>query len=123
MPPRLAYHRLKPSSSALERTIWDEVCSIFLCFISPLIVRDEIRAVDLAGLGFKLLDRMEQLCNADASLILQPRYQSTPTVIAAMRNAPAILFPSLRWRSPPGNANSLDWWNTLRGVLDSFVAG
>src|ERR1700722_2215619 len=116
-------YRIKSSSSALNRTIWDEVCSIFLCFISPLIKRNEIRAVDLAGLGFQLLDRMGLLCEEDASVILQTRYQSTPIIVTAMRNAPAILFPSRQWRSPPGNADSLDWWNTLRDILDSFVTG
>jgi hypothetical protein len=121
MPPRLAEHRIMKSSSALARTVWDEVCSIFLCFISPLITEDEIRAVDAAGLLAQVLYHMSKLCGPDPSRILQPQHQSNPTIVEAMRNAPAILFPGRLWQEPPDNANSLDWWDTLRGILNSFV--
>jgi hypothetical protein len=119
MPPRLAYHKLKPSSSALDRTIWDEVCSIFLCFISALVTKDKIRAVDSMGLLGKLLDRMLSLCRGDAALLLR-QYQSDP-IVGAMRSAVAKLFGNKEWMRPPPEADSLDWWNKLREILDSFV--
>ena len=124
MPPRLAYHRLKPSLpmlSGLCRTLWDEVCSMFLCFILPLVIKDEVRVVDSTGHLCKLLDRMELLFD-DPTDILRPQYKSNPMVVAAMRKAVPIIFLN-RWRSPPANASSLDWWDTLRVVVDSFVAG
>jgi hypothetical protein len=46
------------------------VCSLLLCPTSPLITKDEIQAVDLAGLGFRLLDCMV-LPYADAANMLQ----------------------------------------------------
>ena len=74
--------------------------SMFLCFIMPLLVEDEIRVTNLVGLTFKLLDRMGLLCDEDSADILRPQYQSNPIVVAAMRNVIPVIFPN-RWRSTP----------------------
>jgi hypothetical protein len=128
MPPRLAYHKLVPkfSSPTLSRTIWDEVCSIYLCFISPLIEEDAIQARDSAGLLANLLIRMSMLYEDDTlMLMLWPQYRSNSTVVAAFKSAAVKLLPDPRrgWKSPPGDASSELWWDRLRGILDSFVAG
>ena len=124
MPPRLAYYKLKPMPgfSSLSRTIWDEVCSIYLCFISPLIKKDGIQAHNTVGLVFKLLNRMIMLHMGDTSLLL-PQHQSNTTVVAAFKSAVVILFPNNVWVLPPDDAGSELWWDRLRGILDSFVAG
>jgi hypothetical protein len=121
MPPRLAYHRLFPEPSSLSRTIWDEVCSIYLCFISPLIKEDAVQARDTAGLGFRLLDRMIKLYVGETFMLL-PQYQSNSTVVAAFKNAVVKLFPNHVWSLPPDDAVSELWWDRLRGILDEFVA-
>src|ERR1700722_2382882 len=124
MPPRLAYRRLKPPMpefSSLSRTIWDEMCSIYLCFISPLSEKDGIQAHNTVGLGFKLLNWMIGLPLGD-TLMLLPQYRSNPIVVAAFESAVVKLFPDRVWRSPPHDAGSELWWDRLRGILDSFVA-
>ena len=126
MPPRLAYHKLKPEPMpevSLHRTLWDEVCSIYLCFISPLLAQDGIQAHTSTELLAKLLDRMTMLEKGD-TLMLLPQYRSNPTVVAAFESATLILFPDPRrgWKSLPDDAGSELWWDRLRGILDSFVA-
>ena len=125
MPPRLAYYKLKscmPEFSSLSRTIWDEVCSIYLCFISPLIKKDWIQAHSSRELLANVLNRMIMLHMGDTSLLL-PQHQSNTTVVAAFKSAVVILFPNNVWVLPPDDAGSELWWDRLRGILDSFVAG
>ena len=126
MPPRLAYYKLKPMPgfSSLSRTIWDEMCSIYLCFISPLIKKDGIQARSSTELLANLLDRMTMLYQGD-TLLLLPQYQPNHTVVAAFKSATVILFPEAHrsWKSLPDDADSELWWDRLRGILDSFVAG
>ena len=91
---------------------------MFLCFITPLVVNNEIRVINSTGLTFKLLDRMGLLCDVDPVDILRPQYRPNPIVVAAMRSAIPVIFPN-RWRRPPDNANSLDWWNVA--WRDGFI--
>src|ERR1700722_18325492 len=108
MPPRLAYHRLKQRSTpefSLYRTLWDEVCSIYLCFISPLLEKAPIR--DVPGVFANML-----LYLGD-TLMLWPQYQSNPTVVAAFKSAAVKLFPDRQWTSPPHDAGSELWWDRL----------
>jgi hypothetical protein len=67
-----------------------------------------------------LLARVIVLSTGGASL-LRPRYQSDSTVAAAMKSAVAQLFVG-QWVTPPHDADSPKWWDTLRGILYSFVA-
>jgi hypothetical protein len=86
-----------------------------------LISKHEAQAASLADLHGRLVGRMVLLCMGGATL-LRPRYQSDSTVIDAMKSAVANLFADREWLTPPHDADSPKWWDTLRGILDSFVA-
>ncbi len=124
MPPRLAFHKLYPDLSPpnLARTIWDEVCSIYLCFVSPLTKKIANQAHDVGSLRANLWLQADTISTGNTNMLL-PQYQSNSTVVAAFKNAAGKVFQDRLWQSPPDDAGSQLWWDILRSILDSFVAG
>ena len=130
MPPRLAFYMLKTSSVApnISRTPWDEMCSIFLCFISTVL--DERRGPDApalyrdATLG-QLASRMSQLLEDTEDYCarnLRPLYKENSVIVSHIQQAIAILFPNKSWITPPPDAGSMEWWNKMHNILDLLAS-
>ena len=129
MPPRLAYYTLHISSEhrTISRTPWDEMCSVFLCFIH--IILDERRDPDappldrqttLAHLSLRmthLIKNLEIYCERH----LRPLYKTNSALVSRMQQAIVVLFPTGDWFTPPPDAESLEWWSKMHDILDSFV--
>ena len=130
MPPRLAYYKLSNIRNwrpIISRTPWDEMCSIFLCFIHAIL--DEHRDPDappfdrqttLAYLTLhmtKLVEEFEGFC----TLHLWPLYAANSVLVSHIQQAITVLFPNRDWSQPPPDAESLEWWSTMCDILDSFV--
>jgi hypothetical protein len=130
MPPRLAYYMLsniRNRPPTISRTPWDEMCSVFLCFIH--VILDERRNPDaptfdrettLAYLTLRihqLVWDFERIC----ALRLRPLYKANSALVSRIQQAIAVLFPNRDWSRPPPDAESLKWWSTMRHILDSFV--
>jgi hypothetical protein len=129
MPPRLAFYMLKTSSVApnISRTPWDEMCSIFLCFISTVL--DERRSPDAPPLNREatlgqltsrmtlLLEDIEDYCARN----LRPLYKENSVIVSHIQQAIAILFPNKTWITPPPDAGSMEWWKKMHNILD-FLA-
>ena len=130
MPPRLAFYMLKPSSVApnVSRTPWDEMCSVFLCFICTVL--DERRSPDVPPLDREatfgqltsrmtlLLEDIEDYCARN----LRPSYKENSVIVSRIQQAIAILFPNKKWITPPPDAGSMEWWNKMRNVLDLLAS-
>ena len=126
MPPHLAFYMLRPSIVApiVSRTPWDEMCSIFLCFISTVL--DERRSPDAPPLNREvtlgqltsrmtlLLEDVEDYCARN----LRPLYQENSVLVSHIQQAIAILFPNKSWITPPPDAGSMEWWNKMHNILD-----
>ena len=130
MPPRLAFHMLKISSVApnVSRTPWDEMCSIFLCFIYAVL--DERRSPDAPPLNRELTfgqlnSRMNQLLEDIEDYCarnLRPLYKENSVIVSHIQQAIAILFPNKRWITPPPDAGSMEWWNKMHDILDLLAS-
>jgi hypothetical protein len=129
MPPRLAYYMLDIYSRppTISRTPWDEMCSVFLCFIH--VILDEHRDPDAppfdreTTLGY-LTIRMNRLVEAFEGFYahhLRSLYEADSALLSRIKQAITILFPNEVWRKPPPDAESLEWWSKMRDILDSFV--
>jgi hypothetical protein len=130
MPPRLAYYMLsniRNRPPTISRTPWDEMCSVFLCFIH--VILDERRDPDAPlfdrqmALAYLTL-RMTQLTGefeGFCKLHLRPLYEANSALVSRMQQAITVLFPNEVWRKPPRDAESLEWWSKMRDILDSFV--
>ena len=127
MPPRLAFYMLMPSSMApnVSRTPWDEMCSIFLCFISTVL--DERHSPDapptsrLGQLAIRmtlLLEDIEHHCARN----LRPLYKANSVIVSHIQQAIAILFPNKSWITPPPDAGSMEWWNKMHNILDLLAS-
>ena len=130
MPPRLAFHMLyninnKPPT--ISRTPWDEMCSVFLCFIHAIL--DERRDPDalpfdrqttLAYLNLRM-DQLVEEFEGFCALHLRPLYEANSALVSRIQQAITVLFPNEVWRKPPPDAESLEWWSKMRDILDSFV--
>ena len=129
MPPRLAYYMLsnvRDRPPTISRTPWDEMCSVFLCFIH--VILDERRNLDapafdrettLAYLTLRmhqLVRNFERFC----ALRLRPLYEGNSALVSRIQQAITVLFPNEGWDKPPPDAESLEWWSTMRDILDSF---
>ena len=93
MPPRLAWHMLNISMVApnISRTPWDEMCSVFLCFMHTIL--DERRDPDappldrettLAQLTLRmtrLLHNTEEYC----ALHLLPLYKENSVLVSRIQ--------------------------------------
>jgi hypothetical protein len=130
MPPHLAFHMLKSSSVPpnVSRTPWDEMCSIFLCFISTVL--DERRGPDApalyrdATLG-QLASRMSQLLEDTEHYCarnLRPLYKENSVLVSHIQQAIGILFPNNSWITPPPDAGSMEWWNKMHNILDLLAS-
>jgi hypothetical protein len=130
MPPRLAYHMLFNISNeppTISRTPWDEMCSVFLCFI--YIVLDERRDPDAPPLDRQttlghLSLRMTQLIGdlkRFCELYLRPLYKANSALVSRIQQAIVVLFPNGVWLTPPPDAESLEWWSKMHDILDSFL--
>jgi len=130
MPPRLAFHMLTNISNeppTTSRTPWDEMCSVFLCLIH--IILDERRVPDAPPLDHeaiigqlsarmtRLTEDLERYCKVH----LRPPYKAKPALVSCIQQAIVVLFPNRRWFVPPPDAGSLEWWNKMHDILDSFV--
>jgi hypothetical protein len=128
MPPRLAFYMLNHLASNLSRTPWDEMCSIFLCFIYTVL--DERRNPDAPSLDREttlgqLALRMAQLLGcteAYCALHLRPLYKENPVIVSRVQQALAILFPNKEWMTPPPDAKSMEWWDRMRNTLDLLAS-
>jgi hypothetical protein len=127
MPPRLAYYMLYTSSKPLSRTPWDEMCSVFLCFIHVILdQRRDPEAPPLdrqTTLGYLSL-RMTQLLG-DLEIFcehhLRPQYKANSALVSRIQQAIVVLFPNGVWLTPPPDAESLEWWSKMHDILDSFL--
>ena len=129
MPPRLALHMLRSSGVALNtsRTPWDEMCSVFLCFIHTILDdhRDpnappldrETTLGQLASRMTQLLGFTEDYC----TIHLRPLYKENSVLGSRIQQAIAVLFPNDVWHKPPPDAGSLEWWSKMRNILDSLA--
>ena len=126
MPPRLAFYMLTNTSNeppTTSRTPWDEMCSVFLCFIH--IILNERRDPDgppldrqatLADLSLRmtrLTGDLERYCK----LHLQPLYKANSALVSRIQQAIAVLFRTELM--PPPGAGSLEWWSKMHDILDS----
>lgn len=125
MPPRLAFYMLDTTSVApnISRTPWDEMCSIFLCFIHTVL--DEhpspymLPLEQLASRMTLLLQRSENYC----SRRLRPQYKENPVIVSRIQQALTILFPKNSWIIPSDDhARSMEWWNKMRNILDLLAS-
>jgi hypothetical protein len=125
MPPRLAYYMLKKRVVPnISRTPWDEMCSIFLCFIYAVL--DERRHPDEPPLNLeatldKLNSRMTQLLDDTEDYCacnLRPLYCQNSVLVSRIQQAIAVLFSHGSWMKPPSDARSMEWWNKMRHVLN-----
>jgi len=130
MPPRLAFYMLTNISNeppTTSRTPWDEMCSVFLCFIH--IILDERRGPDAPPLDRQailgnLLIRMTRLTGdleRYCKLYLRPLYKANSALVSCIQQAIVVLFPNGVWLMPPPDAGSLEWWSKMHDILDSFV--
>jgi hypothetical protein len=130
MPPRLARYMLYNISSeprTISRTPWDEMCSVFLCFIH--VILDErrdpdapplVRQTTLEHLSFRmteLIGGLEMYCE----LHLRPLYKANSPLVSRIQQAIVVLFPNGVWLTPPPDAESLEWWSKMHDILDSFL--
>ena len=130
MPPRLAFYMLKTSSVApnVSRTPWDEMCSIFLCFICAVLVERrnpdgppldrEAKFGQLTLRMTLLLEDTEDYCAHN----LRPLYKENSAIVSCIQRAIAVLFPNKSWITPPPDAGSMEWWNKMRNILDLLVS-
>ena len=130
MPPRLAYYMLYNISSnrrTISRTPWDEMCSVFLCFI--YIISDERRDPDgppldrqttLEHLSFRMTQLTADL-ETFCELYLRPLYKANSALVSRIQQAIVVLFPNGVWLSTPPDAESLEWWRKMHDILDSFI--
>jgi hypothetical protein len=130
MPPRLAYYMLSNIHNrpqTISRTPWDEMCSVFLCFIHAIL--DERRDLDappfdrqatLAYLNLRM-DQLVEEFKGFCTLYLRPLYEANSDFVSRIQQAITVLFPNEVWHKPPPDAESLEWWGKMRGILDSFV--
>ena len=130
MPPRLAFYTLKTRTIApnISRTPWDEMCSIFLCFIHTVL--DERRSPDAPPLDREatlgqltlrmtvLLEDIEDYCAQN----LRSPYKESPVIVSRIQQAIAILFPNKKWMTPPPDSGSMEWWNRMHNILDMLVS-
>jgi hypothetical protein len=130
MPPRLAYYVLSNipnQSQTISRTPWDEMCSVFLCFIHAIL--DERRDPDappfdrqatLAYLNLRM-DQLVQESEGFCALHRRPLYEGNSALVSRIQQAITVLFPNEVWHKPPPDAESLEWWSKMRDILNSFV--
>jgi hypothetical protein len=103
------------------------MCSVFLCFIH--IILDERRDPDAPP-----LDRETTLAHLSLRMTrltgdlerfyephLRPLYKANSALVSRIQQAIVVLFPNEAWLRPPPDAESLEWWSKMRGILDSFV--
>jgi len=129
MLPRLAFYKLKTSSVApnISRTPWDEMCSIFLCFISMVLdeghspnappLNREATLGQLTSRMTLLLEDIEDYCACN----LQPLYKENLVIVSHIQQAITILFPNKSWITPPLDAGSMEWWKKMHNILN-FLA-
>jgi hypothetical protein len=117
MPPRLAYYMLSNPSNeppTTSRTPWDEMCSVFLCFIH--VILDERRDPDAPPLDrpttcsnlisrmFQLVQDLERFCARH----LRPLYKANPALVSRLQQAIVVLFPDRDWFTQPGFAGMVE---------------
>jgi hypothetical protein len=130
MPPRLAYYTLfhiPDQPPTISRTPWDEMCSVFLCFIH--VVLNECCDPDAphfdrqTTLGYLTLrmNRLEWGLKESCALHLRPLYEANSALVSRIQQAISVLFPNGVWLEPPSDAESLEWWSKMRDLLNSFV--
>ena len=125
MSPRLAHYKMNPVCvpDNLSRTIWDEICSIFLCFVSLMLRKDfaQTAPANTAELMVNLQTRNIYLTSRWPSTLLMPEHRSNPNIATAFDKASSTIFggDSL---FPPAHANSFVWWDDMRRIFDSFLA-
>ena len=127
MPPRLAHYKLYNISRTISRTPWDEMCSVFLCFIH--VILDEHHRPDAPAFDSEitlayLTLRIHQLVGdfeGFCAPCLRPLYRANSALVSHIQQAITVLFPNRDWSQPPPDAESLEWWSTMCDILDSFV--
>jgi len=103
------------------------MCSVFLSFIH--IILDERRdpnappldsQTTLGDLSLRMTHLTKNLKNY-CELHLRPLYKANSALVLHMQQAIVVLFPNGDWFTPPPDAESLEWWSKMHGILDSFV--
>jgi hypothetical protein len=117
MPPRLAYYVLSNipnQSQTISRTPWDEMCSVFLCFIHAIL--DEChdpdeppfdRQATLAYFNLRM-DQLVQEFEGFCALHRWPLYERNPALVSCIQQAITMLFLNEVWHKPPPDAESLE---------------
>jgi hypothetical protein len=118
----------KRVASNISRTPWDEMCSIFLCFIYAVL--DERRhlsapPLDLQSTIDQLTSRMTQLLDdteAYCTQYFRPPYSEIAGLIPRIQQAIAVLFSHNKWMQSHPDAGSMEWWGKMRHVLNILMS-
>lgn len=126
MPPRLAYCMLnKRVASNISRTPWDEMCSVFLCFIYAVLDERRHPTLDLESTIDRLASRMIQLLDdteAYCTQYFRPPYSEIAGLISRIQQAFAVLFSHNNWMQLHPDAGSMGWWDKMRHVLNILMS-